>query len=779
MKGNKGYACALSASLLALMWAGIAQAQAPNAEPSSGTQNPSGAGGFGGDIVVTAQKREQSINDVGMSISAIGGEALADRGITDPADMMKVVPGFTFQETAIGNPVYTLRGVGFIEQSYSSAPTVSVYVNEIPLPFAVMGRDVAFDLERLEVLKGPQGTLYGQNSTGGAFNYIAAKPTSQPETGLDLSYGRFGSFVGSGFASGPISENINVRLAVKTEQAGSWQKSYTRAAEHGATEKYAGRFSLDFQAGPATKISAMLTGWADRSESQAPQLKALFLQRPATASDNLLNYPLAPEGARFADWTPALDYRRDDNFWMASLRIDHELSNAITLTSISAYQSLDADSLMENDGMTLRNADRSIVAKLEAVSQELRVSGNHGPANWIVGANYGNYDTEEAAKFFLGDASNASLFDIPYSSPVAYSKNDIETYGIFANLEYALTDSLTLQGGIRYTETSRSYDGCGKDPGSGELAEIFSRLSGGFRGSPLPEPSQPGACYTLGPAPDFIPSAFVAKLKEDNISWRAGINWQVSPGSMIYANVSKGYKAGSFPTAAAAAHETYKAAVQEGLLAYEVGTKLALMGRALQFNLAGFYYDYKNKQLLGRVRDPIWGAIPQLVNIPKSKVMGIEAELTARPLDGLMLRAAGSYLDTEISRYEGINFIGENANFAGQRFPFASKYQFIGDASYEFPLNGDLDGFLGASYSYRSRTSSIFGDTTNVFDIDGYGLLDLSVGIGSSDGVWKATLWARNVTNEYYWLNVEKLQDVAIRYAGRPATYGFTIRIRP
>ena len=165
------------------------------------------------EIIVTAQKREQSINDVGLTIEAFSGEELAKRKITSLSDVASAVPGLSYAATATSTPVFTLRGVGFYDSSLAGYPTVSVYTDEIPLQFPAMTKHSAFDLQRLEVLKGPQGTLFGQNSTGGAINYVTAKPTNAFDAGLSLNYARFNTIQAQGYVSGPITDTLKARLA--------------------------------------------------------------------------------------------------------------------------------------------------------------------------------------------------------------------------------------------------------------------------------------------------------------------------------------------------------------------------------------------------------------------------------------------------------------------------------------------------------------------------------------------------------------------------------------
>ena len=173
---------------------------------------PAASDAIDGEIIVTATKRSESVNDVPMSISAATGDALLSAGIRSADDLGKIVPGFTFTQSAYSTPVYSLRGVGFYNYDIASTPTVTVYQDEAPLAFSAMSRGAGFDLERVEVLKGPQGLLFGSNSTGGAVNYVAARPTNEFKAGLDAGYGRFDAWELGGFVSGPLGDNAGVRL---------------------------------------------------------------------------------------------------------------------------------------------------------------------------------------------------------------------------------------------------------------------------------------------------------------------------------------------------------------------------------------------------------------------------------------------------------------------------------------------------------------------------------------------------------------------------------------
>jgi iron complex outermembrane recepter protein len=228
---TKALSCAgASAIVLGCCLATAAQAQQAES-PAAGQQAQSDAAvsdASNGEIIVTAQKRSESINRVGLTVTAFGGDTLKQRGINDVQDLALAVPGFSFTPSSSGTPVYTLRGVGFYETSLAAYPTVSVYLDEVPLPFPALTRHTSFDVERVEVLKGPQGTLFGENATGGAINYIAAKPTKDLHYGGSVSYGRFNSVIGDAFISGPISDVITARISGRVEHADGWQKSVSR-----------------------------------------------------------------------------------------------------------------------------------------------------------------------------------------------------------------------------------------------------------------------------------------------------------------------------------------------------------------------------------------------------------------------------------------------------------------------------------------------------------------------------------------------------------------------
>ena len=773
----------VGASLAALVM-GTGAAQAQSAPP----QERAGAAGDYGEIIVTANKREQSLSDVGLSITAETGEALVQRGINSPTDLGKIVPGLTVQPSPFNTPVYTLRGIGFYETTLSAAPTVAVYTDEVALPFSATTRGAAFDIERVEVLKGPQGTLFGQNTTGGAINYVVSKPTDRLDAGATASFGRFATYDVQGYLSGPISSTLKARIAGRTIQSGPWQKSYTRSDELGKQDMLQGRLLLDWQPTDKLKFLLNLNGWRDKGDTQAAQMieDTCGASTAGTCGSpdatNFRNYPRSPRNARAADWGYGVFGRRparDDSFWQASLRGDLELNDNLTFTSITAYSKYKTDSVQDFDGTVYFSVDTNTTGYIKDIAQEIRLSGTYDNFNFIVGGNYNRSKTFDRLfyNFSQGPSSNPlwAIPDAPRGElTFNYSRQNVKNLAAFANAEFKITPNLTLLGGVRYTDSKRSFEGCTNDFG-GDTAIWWNAIFG--------TDVQPGGCLTFTSTfPVIFDPAVFDNLNENNLSWNVGANYKTDGGTLFYTRVARGYKSGSFPTASVASYTGYTPVKQEAVTAYEAGIKAPVAGRAIELTLAGFYYDYKDKQLRGRKPDPVFGTLDGLVQIPKSRIWGIEGSILARPVDGLRVSVGGTYIDTKINRFEGYDAFGTLRNFAGQKFPYAPKFTMVGDAEYQAPLAGSVEGFLGFSVTHNSKTTTALANTTTEFvdadprfNVKAYTLVDMRAGLDFPDSNVRAGIYVRNLTNAYYWTNVQDNLASISRFAGMPRTYGVQV----
>ena len=835
-------------AIIALAWATAAAAQetpatsaaapapyTPQAATSADGQTtpaaqaqPQSPPNYGADIVVTANKRVQLLNDVGITASVLGGDALKQQNIHSLADVATHVPSLSYTAAPNGTPVYTLRGVGFYDTSIGAYPSVSIYLDEVPLSFPVLTSHSAFDLQRIEILKGPQGTLFGQNATGGAINYIAEKPTDRLEAGATATYGRFNELDSEAYISGPLTSTLSARLSGRIETADGWQISDSRPDDrNGKKRNYMGRFQLAFKPTSGIRFLLAVNGWKDKSEPEAGQYIAQQFQNEnlgvpyglpvgAFRDPAILATPFSPNNPRAADWStsstlygPGKIPFADNDMIQGSLRSDVDVGDWGTLTSLTAYTHYNERQGNDTDGMALNALDVPLtLGKIDTFYQELRFANNpSNPFRFVLG---GNYEWDKVDQQVNIDYANSSatigfgqLFGYPLSVDTVSNDQRMRNYAFFGNVEYDVIDKLTLKAGIRYTISRDRANICQSDPQApyniGNLLKYFGSL---YEGIPF-QPYVPGECAAINldsvaaasgqlvPVVSYLPfgaiGAYKDTLAEDNISWRVGLDYKVTPGTLLYANVSKGYKAGSFPSITGSTLNQYVPVQQESVLAYEGGVKASLLDHALQVDAAVFYYDYRNKQLRTKLNDPTFGQLDVLRNIPKSTIKGFELDFTAHPSKHLTVNAAYTYLNAKIDQFVGVDAGGDSGiNFAGTPIPYTPKHQVAVSADYDQPLTDDLTLFFGATINTRSKTIATLGGNVNpttinaastncVYCIKGYTLVDGQIGIRDADNRWSAYIWGKNIFNEYYWTNVVSGYDTVARFAGMPATYGVTV----
>lgn len=738
------------------------------------------------EIIVTAQKRQESANTVPMSITAVSASDLATVGVSQPRDLVKVSTSFNYTDSYVGSPIYTLRGVGFSDISLGGRPTVSIYVDEAPIPFAIETRGASLDLERVEVLKGPQGTLFGQNATGGAINYIAAKPTKSFAAGFDATYGRFNAWELNGFVSGPLSDTLSARIAVDHTGMDGWQRSYTSGARNGRGNFTNGRLSLAWEPSSSFKGSLTVSAFTDRSDVQAGQAIEIAPTIPAAAGfiPGLLTYPLAPANARAADFTTGLNYGRDNNYFQANLRLETKLSDSLTLISLTSYSRFRERQLQDIDGTALQNISQDTDGRIDSFSQEIRLAADVGTkGHLVIGADYSHDIALENGLVSIPQSTVAFTF-VPFGLPLFTSFRDYnnqrsDNVAAFASGDFALTDTLRASAGVRYTRNIINYNGCSADSGDGIAALNFGSVFNLFRAGALLPPNPaiaPGGCYSATAA--FVPGLATNRLSESNVSWRAGLDWKPAAGVLVYANVSKGYKAGSFPTIGATLQSQLSPAVQESVVAYEAGFKATLADRTVQLIGAVFHYDYSNKQILGKIADPVFGRLLKLINVPKSKIDGAEIDFAWTPVRGLKIGLGGSYINSRIlDHFTNYNPLGVLIDFDGEAFPNTPKWQFIGNVDYKWPISSSIDASLGAGVTSQSSTNSQLGNLPILF-VKGYTVVDVRAAIESHDNRWKFSVWGRNVGNAYYWTSSNSDLDTTVRFAAMPVTYGATLSLR-
>ncbi|MBO9378814.1 TonB-dependent receptor plug domain-containing protein [Sphingomonas histidinilytica] len=765
-----------------------------------------------GDIVVTANKREQSLKDVGLTITALSGAQLTERHVSSLDDLTRTVPSLSFQPTAFATPVFTLRGIGFFDSSLSSYPAVATYIDETPLPFPMLTTHMAFDLERLEALKGPQGTLFGASSTGGAINFIARKPTNTFEAGGDVTYGRFNRVELNGYISGPLTSTLSARLSVNAARSDDWQYSQTRPNDTSGKTKYvAGRAIILWEPSSALKVTLSANGYKDDSDTVAPQFRAFSPQRSSTGTPGFAAFPFAPDNARVADWEPDLAPSGRQSMEAGSGRIDWNIFGGATLTSITSYAHYSRNVNTEQDGTPFIAGDYTLTGWIKTFNQEVRLGNS--PRNkfrWIVGGNYEHTNTFEFFEDFFPDISSSvpgpPFFD--YTGIKTKSNQYLRNYAGFANVELDLGRQITLRGGLRYTENRRRQTECTFDPGDGSYSRVINFVGPRLAGRTAPFiPITGTQCGELNDvvapsSPEYLQSAeFDGTLNQHNLSWRVGADYKPSRDVLLYLNIAKGSKAGTFPFIGGTNFAIHNPVTQESLLDYEGGFKIQLLDRTLSLNGAAFYYDYDDKQLRSRIPDRNFGAFNALISVPKSHLYGFELEAAINPTQGLSLTESFSFIKSKIDEYTGFPASGippafgvtTPTNFAGSPLPYLPTYQVNSTIDYKWDV-GSVRPFVGATLSFRSSQYTTIGGSkgiqvqtalyrsdvplANLFKIPAYALVDLRAGIAAGNGSWSVSVFGKNVLNEYYFTNILPAYDNVVSYAGMPATYGITFGVK-
>jgi iron complex outermembrane receptor protein len=768
-------------------------------------------------IIVTAQRREESVDDIPMAIQAFSGDDLERLGISDVRELSAVAPSFTVSQSYQGVPIYTLRGIGFNTINISSTSTVGSYVDEVAYAYPFMLNGPMYDLQRVEVLKGPQGTLYGRNTTAGLVDFITNRPTDEFEASVTAEVGNYATHNYAGYISGPLSDTLRARFAFRADNSDEgWQESNSRDAQLGDVHRYAGRLLVDWTPTDQLSFEASLSGWVNESDTIAAQgIGFTPNTNPGTGSFGPFNTPglpayiaaNAPTSGSDADWGLANqrgvdigigaglpgDLKEDTTFWAASLEATYEISDTLRLVSLTGYQDLDRNALSDWSGSPFEILVQRLEGKIQSFSEEIRLEGETENVQWLVGAYYGDDELQDNNRTLLGQNANVAairfngnlLLPTPFNSAgytALQMSQAFRTYrdladmtatttSVFANADWELSDALSLTTGVRFTEDEHSYVGCSADFNGSMLpnVNVVNRYLITLIYGVTPTQIAANACNTYDPVTNSF-RQLSHTLKEDNVAWRLALNWQATKDTLLFASVSEGAKAGNTPVNASNVSFQQDPARQETLLAYEIGAKTALT-EDFQLNASAFFYDYTDKQLSVYFADPIYTALARLQNVPESEASGVEADLTWFASDNLTFTASATWLDTKVINYQGTSAAGLPKLYDGVSFPYSPELQVAGTVVYDTPISDTLGLQIALNGRWQDDSAADLGDSPT-YVIDAYGLVNASVGIHDLNGAWSASLWARNLTDEYYWTSVASNANVVVRFPGQPLTWG-------
>jgi iron complex outermembrane receptor protein len=731
------------------------------------------------EIVVTAQKREQGVNDVGITVNVFSEEQLQDFGIRSSSDLEKLVPGLTVTNAQpSGVPTFTIRGVGFQTFNAGASSTVGLYIDETNIPYSVLIGGALFDIERIEVLKGPQGDLYGRNSTAGQINFVSRKPTDELTAGATVSYGRFDVLDVEGYVSGQISDTAKGRLAVKYLRSDEgWQRSITRPDDElGALDEIALRGLLELD--PTDSVNVLLNLHYNRNRSENIAGTAL--------ADNvggaLGPLPLSTGDSRAADWTPTHRPENDNDAIGASARISWNIDDGLALTSITAYDDFQRNDKYDTSGIPQSDADSTNDTSIKVFSQELRLEKTDLPGWYLLGGLFYSKD-EVDEDYLLINGGGILGLALGLNGLSTRWSQDTDSISAFGHVEKELGERWKLTLGARYTHENRDWTGCTYDSGDGTLAGLWNNILTPFllipAGAPDPGLIGPGACGVyddIPTSPTFGQfSVFSDEIETNKGMGKISLDYSPTEDVLLFATLATGFKSGGFNGAAVQTHQGLLPYRPEELTSLELGVKTTLFDRRLQLNAAAFGYRYEDKQEGTIAVTPVGNIVVAITNVPKSEIYGVELESRWQLLDGLIWDLGVAYLDTEITEYQQIDPVASvwpdvvTFDASGNSLDNSPEWQATTGLTFTHPISDTLDFSVSGVLTYKD--DSITVNQT----IEGYTLINARIGVGSSDGKWSAFLWGRNLGDEYYYTSESISNSTTIRLNGQPITYGISL----
>lgn len=773
------------------------------------------------EVVVTAQKHSQSANDVPITINAFTGETLQDQGVVTAENIALLTPGLTVNETAAtGVPLYTIRGVGFQDYSTAASSTVGLYLDEVAIPYTVMSRGLLFDVQRVEVLKGPQGDLYGRNTTAGQINMVSNKPTEDLELGLRSSIGSFDTVDVEGFINGAINDRVNARLAFKSVQSGEgWQKSTTSGDELGEQDVTAVRGMFDIELGDNATLLLNVRHVTDKSENKAntPYNGTLIGRGEFSNPYSPLNEYLLPTGSNFgetppwystddneaAGWTNSytsaitgrtfsLRPKRDNELTGFSAKLEWDIGD-ITLTSITAFDNFERVEANDWDGGFYNDSSNINTTDLDVFSQELRLSGTTDNLVWIAGLYFSEDEMEEYYHYFMSDSvfGNGS---IPWgAAPFLFSpileldtkyKQKTESRAVFGHVEWQFAERWRLTAGLRYTQEDRDWAGCTFSADDGTLAGFLNfafgaNLAAGDCGTIDDDPNSPNYIFANIGGPNVNDSFHVFRDEIDTKKWmgKLGVDFMVNDDVMLYLSWANGFKSGGFNGANSNTTSQLKPYNEEELTAIELGIKATLLEGRMQLNASVFDYDYEDKQEQDRAVTFV-GNISGLTNVPESTIQGAELDVQWLATDNFSLNVGVAWLDTEVDEWMAVDGAASSwptvvrRDASGIELAQAPELQYNILARYEWNLTDSwLVGLMG-NLNFKDDTS---GGAQIEDATEDYTVINAAISFDNLETGWGIQVWSRNVTDEeYYPAAYTGGNGPFVRSMGLPRTYGIT-----
>ena len=751
-------------SLLAAVGSATLLASPAAASQDSAGTAPDEAAAHDGaeEIVVTAQRRTERLQDVPIATTVIGGGRLTASRITEANDLPTLVPNLRVSGNFAAVPKVTLRGIGTNDFVPSLNPGVGTYIDDVYIGLAIGQNFQLYDIDRVEVLRGPQGTLYGKNTNGGAIKYITRKP--------EATYGNYDRLELEGAVNLPISQAWSARVSGVMRKQDGYLGNPVTGRKGGFTDAWAIRGQLRYN--PSDNIDILVQAFDGISDGDSG---ARRLEGPLPGGTDILGNtsPGFRETSR--------DVAAYDKIRQSGINLIAAIQTPIgQINSISSYLDVSRDNLDDGDNGPGRLVEIKYDTTAWAASQELRLSGESGPIRWSLGGQYvrEKFDSKFYLEFFhctldptpcvlnpngvtlpagyinfntfpnTAGFAALGIVGLPIANTIDYPwQQTNDSYATFGDVTWSITDKLQLTGGLRYSYEKRKF--------SGESI-IYVTAAPSVRGGLFPRGF------------DHI----ALKKSWDNISSRVVLDYKPSKDQLLYLSYASGFRSGNFNSAAYSSLTAISRPVDpEYVDSFEFGAKTQWLNRKLTLNLAAFYMKYKDLQV-AVFRD----ATQILSNAASSDIKGVELELAATPIHGFTIRASGAYLDARYKKF--IYRASPLIDLSGNRLVNAPKWSGSISMDYRVPLSATMNLSMGGDLRYQSKVYfNPFND--EVISQDGYATLNLRAGLEWPDNGINLEAYITNVTD-----TVAAVEGLAVgapfgsnsRAYNRPRMYGLTLR---
>jgi iron complex outermembrane recepter protein len=781
----------LTSSIATMLLSGVS-ATAQIAAPAAPATNSLGIE----EIVVTARRREERLQDVPISITAFTADAIERNNMVNISQVQNFTPNITFATAApIGGSTASasvfIRGIGQNDFAITTDPGVGIYLDGVYIARSVGGVLDLVDLERLEVLRGPQGTLFGRNTIGGAINVTTARPTADVGGWGELTYGEFNRVIARGSLNVPISDTLRTRLSASYRRADGYGTRPNAGDEMGNENNLSGRFVAEWT--PTDKFALLFSADGTHQREKGGVVSLTDIENGPNLIPLYNGVVLGPQfnsafDRRFITGDPDINLGTGPNINNVDILglsaiMTYDMG-AVQIKSITAYRDLDTTFGRDADGSPFAFGQSQQRITQNQFSQEIQLAGKavDDRLTWLVGGYYFKENATDRNRLDALGGLFATLEKLPAAlvplAPIPTLPNDTPVFScpavppgfpcaggrgnpinigfdlnldilnktenrsiaFFGQASFALTEELSLTGGLRWTQDDKNY------------VAIHRRTV---------------ANLLVFPVADL-------DRRDTNFAPKIGVDYRFSPEILAYASWSRGFKSGGFE-----GRPTFEAAIEsfgpETASAFEIGLKSDLLDRRLRFNAAVFQTNYTDIQVPFTVADPITNVLGFTTeNAAGARVRGFEVEATARVAKPLTLNMSVGHIDARYTETDPKSPITTATRFA--RTP---AWNFTIGADIQAPIGSGATEFIGnINYSWRSDQEL---DTRNCPFVrqSAYGLLSGRAGVAESKGRWQAVIYARNMTNERY-LDAGTCYlgsfGVGEGYFARPREIGGTVR---